>query len=937
MATLLASVEERVLEIVGRLVVDLGGPGADRRIALDDSLERDLGIGSLERVELFVRLEKDLGAALGEDVMAEAETVRDLVQAVRAAPGAIPAPAVTAALGSRPALAPALAAPSHARSLPEVLACHAAAHGDRTHAIFPATDGAERHVTYGELWQRARAIAGGLRGRGLRAGDRVALMLPTGEEFLASFLGALVAGGVPVPLYPPFRRGRLIEYARRQAGILANAEARWLITFEAAVGMAGILRARVPTLDAVATVADLGGGAPWDGPSDLAGDDPALIQYTSGSTGDPKGVLLSHTNVLANIRAIGEAIAIAPDDVGVSWLPLYHDMGLIGSWLGALYFGIPIVLLSPLAFLARPAVWLQAIDRYHGTVSPAPNFAFDLCVRKTPDEARAGLDLSSWRLALNGSEPVSAGTIERFTHHFAPCGFRPEAMCPVYGLAENAVALTVPPLGRRPRVDRIARDRFQREREAHPALADSAAPLAIVSCGRPLPGHEVRIVDAQARTVPDRSEGRIQFRGPSMMRGYYRNPDATRQGLCDGWIDTGDLGYLAEGELFVTGRSKDLVIKAGRNLHPQEIEEITGDVPGVRKGCVAAFGVPDPELGTERLVVAAESRWNVPADLAALRAAIVARVADAIGLPPDVVAIYPPGSVPRTSSGKIRRAAARTAFLEGRLGRVPPSARVEQARLALGAVWARARAAGALAARLVFTGYVGLVGVLTLPALWLLVRLLPPGRRVDRVVRRWCRLAFALAGCPLRLDGASHLQGLERAVLVANHSSYLDVPALLATLPIDCRFVAKRELLRWPVVGTVIARAGHPTVERADRPASVADAERATAVLRAGTSLLVFPEGTFVRERGILPFRLGAFKAAVDTATPVVPVAIDGTRHMFPADARLLRRGPITVAVGHPLAVRASGWQEMVRLRDEAREEIARCTGEPQLDRRPPP
>jgi len=237
----------------------------------------------------------------------------------------------------------------------------------------------------------------------------------------------------------------------------------------------------------------------------------------------------------------------------------------------------------------------------------------------------------------------------------------------------------------------------------------------------------------------------------------------------------------------------------------------------------------------------------------------------------------------------------------------------------------------------VFTAYVGLVGALTLPALWLLARLLPPGQRVDRVVRRWCRMAFALAGCPLRLDGASHLQGLERAVLVANHSSYLDSVALLATLPIDCRFVAKRELLRWPVVGTVIARAGHLTVARVDRPASVADAERATTVLRGGTSLLVFPEGTFVRERGILPFRLGAFKATVETGTPVVPVAIDGTRRMLPADAWLLRRGPVVVAIGRPLTARAASWQEMVRLRDEAREEIARHTGEPLRDRRPPP
>ena len=935
MAVTAAGVEQRVVEVVARLVSDLGEARARQRVSLDDSLERDLGIGSLERVELFVRLEKELGASLGERTMAEAETVRDLAQAVRDAPAKLVRPGVIAPGASARPVPLAVEAASHARSLIEVLAIRAASDGDRTHAIFPDAGGAERHLTYGALWHRARAVAGGLRARGLRAGDRVALMLPTGEDFLGSFFGALAAGAIPVPLYPPHRRTHLIEYAEGQARILANAEARWLITVDAAMPMAEVLRARVPVLRAVATADEIGRAAPADAHA-ASSDEPALIQYTSGSTGDPKGVLLSHANVLANIRAIGEAIDVAEDDVNVSWLPLYHDMGLIGAWLGALYFGIPVVLLSPLAFLARPAAWLETIHRYRGTVSAAPNFAFDLCVRKVPDEVRAALDLSSWRLALNGSEPVSAETIERFTRHFGPCGFRPEAMCPAYGLAETAVGLTVPPLGRRPRVDRIARESFERERQARPAPPDAAVSLAIVSCGRPLPGHEVRVVDAQARPVPDRLEGRIQFRGPSTMRGYYRNDDATRKARCDGWTDTGDLGYLAAGELFVTGRSKDLIIKGGRNLHPQEIEELAGDVPGVMKGGAAAFGVPDAALGTERLVVALESESAAPADVAALRAAVGARIADALGLPPDVVAVFPPGSVPRTSSGKIRRGAARAAYLAGRLGGRPPSARMAQARLALGAAWQRARAAAAQAGRLVYTGYVALVLALTLPPFWLFARLAPRERAVDRLARSWCRLVLAVSGCRLRVDGAAHLEGLQPAVLVANHSSYLDTVALLAALPIECRFVAKRELLRWPVVGTVIARAGHLAVDRVDRASGVADAGRATAMLRAGTSLLVFPEGTFVAEQGLMPFRLGAFKAAVETKTPIVPVAIEGTRRILPPGGWLLRPGAITIEFAPPLAVEDGGWQEMVRLRDRAREAIAARIGEPCLDARPP-
>ena len=408
MVVIPAGVEERVVAMVAGLVVDLGGPGAARRIALDDSLERDLGIGSLERVELFVRLEKELGAVLGERAMAEAETVRDLVQAALAAPGTAPEPARTAPASRAPALTvptPAQSLPTQARSLVDVLAIHAARRGDRAHAIFPDVGGQERHVTYGELWERARAIAGGLRARGLRPGDRVGLMLPTGEDFLASFFGALVAAAVPVPLYPPFRRAHLVEYAQRQSGILANAEARWLIAFDAAIGMAGILRARVPSLTAVVTVADLVGSGLPDAAPALAGHDPALIQYTSGSTGDPKGVLLCHANVLANIRAIGEAIAHRPGRRRrelASALSRHGPDRLVAG--RALLRHPHRILLSPLAFLARPARWLQAIDRVsrHGIAGAQlrlrPLRAQDPPTRRSPaSTCRAGGSRSTGR------------------------------------------------------------------------------------------------------------------------------------------------------------------------------------------------------------------------------------------------------------------------------------------------------------------------------------------------------------------------------------------------------------------------------------------------------------------------------------------------------------------------------------------------------------
>jgi 1-acyl-sn-glycerol-3-phosphate acyltransferase len=409
--------------------------------------------------------------------------------------------------------------------------------------------------------------------------------------------------------------------------------------------------------------------------------------------------------------------------------------------------------------------------------------------------------------------------------------------------------------------------------------------------------------------------------------GYYRNPEATRAVLRDGWMDSGDLGYWADGDLYVTGRQKDLIIKAGRNLYPQEVEEVAGEVPGIRKGCVGAFGVSDPALGTERLVVVAESRERAPGRQAALRAAVVEQVVAALGVPPDTVVLAPPGAVLKTSSGKIRRGATRDAYLAGTLGR-PRSARAQWLRLVLVDLGTRLGRFPGQVAHGVYGAYVGVLLALTLPLLWGLVRLAPRGRPADRLVRAWSRAILALAGCRLRVAGLEHLRASGAAVLVANHASYVDAVALLAALPVEFRFVAKRELMASPVVGTVIRRAGHLTVERADVSQSVADAGRVAETLHQGASLLVFPEGTFRRAPGLLPFRLGAFKAAVEAGRPLIPVAIRGTREVLPADAWLPRPGEVTVTVGAPLRPEASGWPEMVRLRDLARAEIGRGTGE---------
>jgi fatty-acyl-CoA synthase len=917
-----------VLEAVRQLAFEVSGPRAARAVAPTASLERDLGLGSLERVELTLRLETLFGGGLADAVL-PLDTPEAIVRAI-AASAANPEAACRSSPPS--ALGPARDPVVEPATLQAALWQRAELDPERPHVFLREEDGSERTLTYGGLLREAVKVGGGLREMGVAPGDRVALVLPTGLDFLRTFMGVLLAGAVPVPLYPPFRLARLEEYAERQAAILGNAGAAVLVTVARARSVASLLRRRVPSLSQVATADELAA----QGPEILApsgdGSAPALIQYTSGSTAHPKGVLLTHDNVLANIRAIAAAVELRPTDVVASWLPLFHDMGLIGSWLFSLNRGIPLALLPPTAFLARPDRWLWTIHERRATLSAAPNFAYELCARRIPEAAVEGLDLSSWRVALNGAEPVAQATVEGFAQRFRPFGFRAEAMLPVYGMAECSVALCFPPLSREPKFDRVERDRFEQHGDAVPVAA-AASGLSFASCGQPLPGHDVGIVDEAGGAVPDRRVGRLLFRGPSTMQGYFGQPDATREiDRGDGWFDSGDLAYRADGEIYVAGRVKDLIIKGGRNLVPQEIEELAASVPGVRRGCVAAFGVASPSLGTERLVVVAETRVEDRQRRERLVAAVNERVAAGLGLPPDEVVMVGPGAVPKTSSGKLRRAATRQLYLEGGLGRPRRAAWRALARLAGESVIARARSA---AGRILYGGQLALQAAgacLILAPLWATTALVRSRRVAFVGARLAARAVLGLAGWRLTVEGIESLPPRGPLVLAANHASYADILALIAALPIDFLFVAKREVLRYPVIGTLVRRAGHLTVERFDVARSVEDAARVSRALAAGACVLFFPEGTFTTAPGLRPFRLGAFKAAAEAGVPVFPVSLRGTRRLLRGDTWRPRRGPIHVRVGAPAQPEGVGWREIVALRDRVAGEIAAHCGEATLD-----
>jgi len=544
------------------------------------------------------------------------------------------------------------------RTLPEALAD--AARADAGYVFVSGETDTTR--SYADLRIASLSVARSLRDAGIRRGDLVALVLSDAEQFLTALFGASLAGAIPASVYPPATIGDRPRYMQLTTTILTTSNARAVVTSRDLAPSFEMTRDRCPSVDMVLCRDEL--DAPPIEPDALPSlDDIAFVQFTSGSTSSPKGVALSHANVSANIAAFGgpSGVAKQPDDVGVSWLPLNHDMGLVGMVLGALYTRCSCVVMPPQMFVKRPAEWLRAITRHRGTISFAPNFAYDLCVRRVKDVA--GLDLSRWRVAGCGAEPIHPPTLAAFAEKFAPAGFRDTSFLPCYGLAEHVLAATFPPRGRRPRTDTVVADDLTEQRIAIPYAGEGAA-VSLVSCGSPLPDHRLRVVGEDGQPVGERVVGEILLSGPSVMLGYYKKDDLTARTIREGWLHTGDLGYLSGGELFVCGRTKDLIIVHGRKYHPQDLEWAVDGLAGVRRGRVVAFGSTATGRA-DRVVIVVEPSGTVAAD--ELTDAIRRRIGDVFGLYVDDVALVSSGMVSRTTSGKVQRAATKARYERGEL------------------------------------------------------------------------------------------------------------------------------------------------------------------------------------------------------------------------------------------------------------------------------
>jgi fatty-acyl-CoA synthase len=535
--------------------------------------------------------------------------------------------------------------------------------------------GEDLYYTFHQLREEVQRRAHHLRSLGLSKGDRVALVVPDGHEFVPSFLGALWAGLVPVPLYPPLSLGKLDAFMESLTAILTAATPRVLVAGAQVEKLLWGVMGKVTTLEKLVLSSAL--GAPVEGQhrglekEPLAESDLAFLQFTSGSTSLPKGVMVTHGSLRANCSAIlRDGLGVDPaKDKGVSWLPLYHDMGLIGFVLAPVIAGISIAYIPTLSFIRNATLWMETIHRHRATLTFAPNFAYALVTKRARADQLAKWDLSSMRVFGCGAEPINPQTMRAFVETFKAAKLRPEAMLPCYGMAEATLAMAFIPLEEPLRTDRIDAEAYHSERKARP-LADGSrhGALEVVCCGKTFPGHELSIQDEGGAHLPERTVGEICFKGPSVAAGYFNNHEATKAAGMgpegNGWLRTGDLGYIAEGEVFISGRLKDILIINGRNYYPQRIEWAVEEVPGVRKGSAVVFSRPGPN--SEEVVVCLETREEEPEKL---KEAIKAKVSEELSLHVSDVALVPPGALPKTSSGKLQRRKTRQQYLDGSLGK----------------------------------------------------------------------------------------------------------------------------------------------------------------------------------------------------------------------------------------------------------------------------
>jgi fatty-acyl-CoA synthase len=536
--------------------------------------------------------------------------------------------------------------------------------------VFVRPDGTERFCSFADLCDQAERRAADLHARGLKKGDRLAIVVPEPDEFVLSFLGAVMGGIVPVPIYPQLSFKNVESYHDTVTHIAGASGASMLLTTPTTKPYVDPVLPRVASLKSIVTVDEI--GRDDNGKVDVTVDpeDLAFLQFTSGSTSRPKGVAVTQRNLAWNSESfmIHGLEKDSSFDKGVSWLPLFHDMGLIGFVIGPLFTNIPVVFMPTASFVRNPRIWLDKIHQHRGTITYAPNFAYALVTKRVKEKDVADLDLSCLRRAGCGAEPIQAKTLREFADKLKGAKFDPRAFLPSYGMAEATLAITFVPAFSGVRSDVVDKAGLE-SGVATPVAEQTEGQQQLVNCGSAFPEHEITVVDEQGKRLADRTVGQIVTRGPSVASGYYQEPELTAEAFKPGpdghtWLYTGDLGYMLAGEVFICGRLKDMIIVRGRNFYPSDLEWVVSELPGVRRGNVVAFSVEVE--GDEQLVVAAE---GMSAEAETLKATIAQRIVADFSLTPHDVLVVPQGTLPRTSSGKPQRRKTKQMYLDGTLAR----------------------------------------------------------------------------------------------------------------------------------------------------------------------------------------------------------------------------------------------------------------------------
>ena len=528
--------------------------------------------------------------------------------------------------------------------------------------LFADQQGKLIRYSYSELMEKGRRFAGGLLKKGVHPGEPVILVMTDPQSAIIAILGCMMLGCPPTPVYPPQRLQAVSGFLRFLKHVVERSGATLIVAEGQPYAFLGSLPHDTKTIRSVEKFESIyQGGSEHEGGSD---NPIAFLQFTSGSTSEPKGVIVSHRGLAANLWMIRTASQMSSSSCVVTWLPVYHDMGLIGTVLNAISLPCDLVVLSPLTFLKKPRLWLDLITQFHGTHTAAPNFAYGLCTKRVTNTT--GLDLSSMTTFICGAEPVIPGTMQKFVRHFERAGLRSEALVPAYGLAEATLAVTFTPYMRGLATDSVDLNALSEHRIAKPIEGIDSHSMQIASCGLPMAGLSVRVANNEGNALPERSVGEIQVAGPSVTKGYIGDDRAGRASrTSDDWLRTGDLGYIVNGELYVCGRIKDVVIVRGKNFHAHDLESIASEVSGVRTGNVVAFSYA--REGAETFIIVAESRN----ENSKLSSAIRSHISQTIGVSPDEVVVVPAGTLPKTSSGKLKRLETRKLFESGKLHAKP--------------------------------------------------------------------------------------------------------------------------------------------------------------------------------------------------------------------------------------------------------------------------